>query len=178
MVLEDAVESLEQAIVGGEQQVARADAASLGDDRFVLVRRQIGHLERLELGSGGLDLVHPQVVELVPVLEVVAGAYFEELLPARQGRFVGDRVRSDVDVAVQDPYLGPERRRHGEESRVRLVERDDRRLEDEGVERVQRLWGVQCFVEPEPALLEGPSSLAEPDVGRVELLPPLAAGGD
>ena len=43
VVLEDAVEPLEQAVVGGEQRVARADPAALGHDRLVLELGELGH---------------------------------------------------------------------------------------------------------------------------------------
>ena len=63
MVLEDPVEPFEQAIVGGEQAVARADADGVGDDGCVLVLRQARHLERPELAGGGLTSP-PTLVEL------------------------------------------------------------------------------------------------------------------
>ena len=58
VVLADAVESLEQAVVGDEEHVAGAEAAALGDDRLVLVLGQLGNLERLELADLCLDLLH------------------------------------------------------------------------------------------------------------------------
>ena len=177
MVLEDAVEALEQAVVGGEKQVARADAASLGDDRLVLVLRQFRHLERLELARWRPRPSPPTARRSRPSARSSSRLVLSKS-SARRARAASSVTEfgADVDVAVQDPDLGAQRRRHGEEARAGLVERGDRPLEDDGVERVQRLGGVQRLLEPEPALLEGAASLAEADVGRVQLLPPLASG--
>ncbi len=112
----------------------------------------------------------------MPVLVVVAAAFLEELRPAGERRFVGDGGWTVVDVAVQDAELDAERGRDGEQACARLVERSHRPLEDQRTERVQRLWRVQRLLEPEAPLLEGTAGLAEPDVGCVQLLPPLAAG--
>ena len=49
VILEDTIEPLEEAVVGKEQLVARADAAALGDDGLVLELRKVRHLECFEL---------------------------------------------------------------------------------------------------------------------------------
>jgi hypothetical protein len=103
VVLQDAVEPCEQPVVGGEQQVGGSDPAPFGDDRFVLELRELRDLECDQLVGRRFDLLHPPVVELVPVLEVVAAPHLEQLRAARHGRLVRDRVRADVHVAVQDP---------------------------------------------------------------------------
>ena len=74
VVLPDAVDALEQPVIGDEQRVGGTDAAALGDDRLVLDLRQVGDLQRVELVDRLLDLRLPAPVELVPVLEVEARA--------------------------------------------------------------------------------------------------------
>ena len=58
----------------------------------------------------------PALVQLVPVLVVVAGPSREQLRPAFECRLVGDRVRTEVDVAVEEPALDAERGRDDEEA--------------------------------------------------------------
>ena len=70
-----------------------------------------GTRQRRDLGDQRLHLRPPAAVQLVPVLEVVAGAALEELGALGDLRRVGDRVAGDVDVAVDDPVVDPHRRR-------------------------------------------------------------------
>ena len=116
VVLEDAVDPLEEAVVRVQERVARSEPAAIGDDRLVL---DLGHLRDLEPGElrrGGLDLFQPALVQLVPVLVVVAGPPREQLRPAFECRLVGDRVRTEVDVAVQESALVAEGGREDEEA--------------------------------------------------------------
>ena len=110
------------------------------------------------------------------MLVVIARPPREQLRATGECRLVGDRVRADVDVAVEDPALDAERRRDDEEAGARLVEGHHGVLEHERVEGVEGLRGMQPVLEPEPALLECSPVLAEDDVVGVHLLPPRALG--
>ena len=62
MVLEDAVDSLEEAVVRVQECVARSEPVTVQDDRLVL---DFGHLRDLEPGElrrGRLDLLQPALV--------------------------------------------------------------------------------------------------------------------
>ena len=99
-----------------QERVARSEPAAIRDDRLVL---DLGHLRDLEPGElrrGGLDLLQPALVQLVPVLVVMAGPPREQLRPAFECRLVGDRVRTEVDVAVQESALVAEGGRDDEEA--------------------------------------------------------------
>ena len=154
VVLEDAIDALEQAVVRLKQRVARSEAARLEHDRLILELQQIGHDEPLELARSGLDLLDPALVQLVPVAVVVAAASREQLRPPGERRFVGHRVRGDVDVAVEDTGLDAERGRHHEQARAGLVEGENGVTPRQRVEREEGLGGVHPFLEPEAALLE------------------------
>src|SRR5262245_10837793 len=177
VILQDTVDPFEQRVVGTQELVARPQAAAAGDERLVFVLPELGYVECNQLGGGGLDPLLPVFVQLVPVLVVVAAPSGEELRPTRQGLLVGNRVRAVVDVAAEHAVLDPERR-HDEQARARLVDRDDPRVEHDRVERIDRLRRMQPFVEPEAALLEGAPLLAEKDVVGVHLLPAVAARRD
>ena len=126
VIVEHPIESLEQAIVGEKQQMARAEAATLEDDDLVLELAQVRHLEPSEVARGRFDLLHPALVELVPVCVVVAAAPLEQLAPLGKSRFVSDRVGTVVDVSAEDSVFGAERGRHGEHASARLVESSGR----------------------------------------------------
>ena len=116
MVLEDAVDSLEEAVVGVQERVARPEPVTVQDDRLVL---DFGHLRDLEPGElrrGCLDLLQPALVQLIPVLVVVAGPPREQLRPVFECRLVGDRVRTEIDVAVKNPALETQGTRFDEEA--------------------------------------------------------------
>ena len=178
VVLPHAVVSFEQAVPGDEQEVGRADRASLGDDGLVLERRQLRHDQGLELADRRLDLLHPALVQLVPVPVVVASPPREQLRAVGQRLRVVDRVRADVDVPVEDPVLGPERGRCDEEAGLRLVQGGNRVVEPHAIERAEGLRAVQRVPEPEASLVEGAALLAEQAVVRVHLLPALAGRWD
>ena len=107
MVLEDAVDPFEQAVVRLQERVARPQPTALGHDRLVFELTQLRDLELDELARCGLDLVQPTLVQLVPMLVVVAAPPREQLRSAGEGRIVGHQVRAQVDVAVEEPALGP-----------------------------------------------------------------------
>src|SRR4029077_18911924 len=79
VVLEDPVEPLEEAAVGGEQEVARAHATRFRHDCFVLILGKLRYGEQIELPYRLLDLLQPARVELIPVLVVVAPPPQEQL---------------------------------------------------------------------------------------------------
>ena len=161
-----------------KERVARSEPAAIRNDRLVL---DLGHLrdfEPGELSRRRFDLLEPTLVQLVPVLVVMAGPPWEQLRPAFECRLVGDRVRTEIDVAVQESALDAEGTRVDEEPCARLVHCDHGVLEHERVEGIEGLCGVQPVLEPEPALLEPPPSLAEDGVAGVHLLPPLAVRRD
>ena len=175
MVLEDPIHAFDQAVVRLKESVTRSEAPALGDDRLVLELRHFRDFELDQVARCGLHPFQPTLVEPVPVLEVVAAPAGVELCPASESRLVGDQVRTQIDVAVEEPALGTERGWDDEETGARLVEGDHGVLERDRVERVEGLRGVQPVLEPEPALLEPAAILAEEGVAGVHLLPPLAA---
>src|SRR3954465_2624175 len=79
VVLQDPVEPVEEAVVGDEQDVARAHAACFRDDRLVLVLGQLRDRQQLELAYRLLDLLEPARVKLIPVLVVIAASSQEKL---------------------------------------------------------------------------------------------------
>ena len=116
MVLEDAVDPLEEPVVRVQERVARSEPAAVRDDRLVLDLGRLRDLELDELRRGGLDLPEPALVQLVPVLVVVASPPREQLGPAFECRSVGDRVRTEVDVAVEESALVTDGGRDDEET--------------------------------------------------------------
>jgi hypothetical protein len=178
VVLHDAVETVEQAVVGPKEEVGGAEPAALRDDHLVLELGQVGHLELVELPEGFLHLLAPPLVELVPVRVVEATAAREQLGPSAQHVLVRDRIRAEVEVAVENAVFDAERRRNGEEPSVRLVQRGHAAVDPDGVERIERLGAVDAVVEPEPGLVEVAAVFAEGDVVGVHLLPPFAGSGN
>ena len=178
VVLPDAVDALEQPVVGDQQRVRRADPAALGDDRAVLDLGQVGHLERRDLADRVLHLRLPPAVEVVPVLEVEPGALAEQLRAAADLGLVGDAVGAHVHPAVQHAMIDPERGRNREDPRVRLAEAHVRRVGGDEVEREHRLGEVHPVAEPAARLLGLAPLLAEQRVVRIHRLPALAPVGD
>ena len=175
MPLEDAVESFDQACIGGDQGVARAPPAALGDDRFAFELGQIGHLQLFEFADFSLYRLHPTAVELVPVRVVVAGPSLERLSALGDHRLVLDRGRAQVDIAVDYPILGSKRRRHGEQASARLAQTDDEGINQQGIEWTDGLGPVHRVAEPEASLIEGAAIVADQRVVGIHLLPALAA---
>ena len=101
----------------------------------------------------------------------------EQLRPAFECRLVGDRVPTEIDVAVQESALDAEGTRFDEEPCASLVHCDHGVLEQERVEGIEGLCGVQPVLEPEPALLEAPPSLAEDGVAAYISSHPSQSGG-
>ena len=137
---------------------------------------QVGHLDRLDLAVQRLHLLAPAGVELVPVLEVVAGALLEEARALGDLVRVGDRVGGDVDVAVDHAVVDAHRRRHGEGAVLPAAERVVGVVDLDHVERRHREREVLRVPEPEPALVGLAAVLVEERLVRVHLLPALAAG--
>ena len=77
MVLPDPVDALEQPVVGDQQRVRRADPAPLRDHRDVLDLGEVWYRERRDLTDRLLHLGLPAAVQVLPVLEVEAGALAE-----------------------------------------------------------------------------------------------------
>ena len=146
-------------------QVAAADAA-VGVEHLVeggvavvaehlvrLVLGQLGDTQRRDLGDQRLHLRPPLAVQLVPVLEVVAGPPLEELGPLGDLRRVGDRVAGDVDVAVDDPVVDSHRGRDRENAVLPRADRLVGRVDAGHVERRHRHREVHRVPEPEPVLV-------------------------
>ena len=133
-------------------------------------------VHRLEAVDAVRGLVDPLVVDLVPVLEVVAGTLLEDRLALGDHRRVVDDVGAEVQVAVHDAVLDPEGGGEAPDPCRVLVERDEPALRHHQVERVQRLRVVHLVEEPELVLVAVPHVPAEEEVVGVHRLPPLRAG--
>jgi hypothetical protein len=98
MAVANAVEALEQAVVGDQERVARAHALSLGHDCVVLQVGENRHVERGQLPDRLPDSCCPLDEQLVPVLVVEPTPLGEQLGAAGEGRHVGDGVGTVVGV--------------------------------------------------------------------------------
>jgi hypothetical protein len=177
VVLPHALGHAQHARVGVEHLVeARVLVAE--DHRVGLVLGQRRHLGALELGEQRLHLGLPALVELVPVLEVVARALLEELRALGDLLRVGDRVDRDVDVAVDDAVVDAHRRRDREGAVLPGAERVVRAVDRGDVEGRHRHREVHRVPEPQAAgvglrarllkerKLVSPSVLSSSDVVR------------
>ena len=142
--------------IGVEDLDVRRVAVVLEDDLVGLVLRQAGHAKIRDLRDQRLHLQLPLPVQLVPVLEVVAGPPLEELGPLGDLGGVRHRVPGDVDVAVDDAVVdahGGRNREHtvlpGGDSHVRDVRADE-------VECGHRQREVHRVPEPEALLVPAP----------------------
>jgi hypothetical protein len=143
-----------------------------------LVRLVVGEVRDVEvrdLLDQRLHLLLEGLVELVPVLVVVARAPLEEGGTLGDLVRVGHRVPGDVDVAVDDPVVDSHRDRQRKEAVLPLAERLVGRVDAGHVERRHRHREVHRVPEPEPALVGLAPALGEQGVVRVHLLPALAA---
>ena len=135
--------------------------------------------ERLEAHRlQALDTVgrlrNPLVVDLVPVLEVVARSLEEDRLLGGDLLSVFDHVWAQVEVAVHDAVLDAERSRELPDPRGVLVQGDEPALRHHEVEGVERLGVVHLVEEPELLLVPLPHLVAEQQVFRVHGLPALS----
>jgi hypothetical protein len=138
-----------------------------------LVQRR--YLQRLELRDQRLHLRAPRRVQLVPVLEVEAGALLEVLGALPDRLRVCDGVARDVDVAVDAPVVDPHRRRDREDPVLPRAERLIRGVDADRVERRHRQREVHRVPEPEALLVRLAPLLVEQRVVRIQLLPALAS---
>ena len=174
MVLDHAVDALQQACVGDKQGVTRPVTPARGHDRLVLDVRKLGNFECSKLGDSVFDLADPAGVEVVPVPVVVAPALLEQLRSTGKDSGVRDDVGARIDIAAQHSKLRPERWWYGEKTRARLVQADEQSFDHERVERVDRLGPVHPLLEPEAAFVEAATVLVEQSVSGIHLLPSLA----
>ena len=167
---------LDELVVLDQHQLARADAATLGEHGHVLAVRKGLEVHGLELGDDALDLDHPVVVEPRPVGEVEAGALGELRDAGADLLGVGDRHGREVHVAVEVADVDAQRRRdHVVPGGVRR-EIGDRVVQHRGVPRRDDLRGVHAVHEPEHRVLELAAVLGEDRRVAVQLLPALRAG--
>ncbi|MBV6476250.1 MAG: hypothetical protein MOGDAGHF_01835 [Rhodocyclaceae bacterium] len=153
MVLPALDAEVDQVVVVLQQVVALRLADGVGDDGDVLHVGQARNLQLLEFADGGLHLHLPLLLEVVPVLVVVAGALHEVRHAAADLLGVLHRHRRDVDVAVDHAVVDAAHRRHHEDAVVVLRQGEEPGLVPDGVEGIQRLGIVQAVVEPEHVLL-------------------------
>ena len=175
MVVRHLLHVLDEAVVVREQVEARGQPAVRLDDRERLDLGQVVEVDGLEPLDAVLGLGDPLLVDRVPVVVVVAGALGEELRPLRDQVRIGDRVRADVEVAVDDPLVDAQGGRDHVHARPEHVQGDPPALGHDRVEGVDRLGVVHPLEEPELALLELAARLAEEVVVRVEPAPVLSA---
>ena len=134
-----------------------------------------GIAKRREVGDQRLHLLLPVRVQLVPVLEVVAGALLEELRALGDLGRIRDRVAGDVDVAVDDPVVDAHGGRNGEDAVLPVRDPHVGDVRADEVERGHRQREVHRVPEPEALLVLLAPALVEERVVRVHLLPALAA---
>ena len=177
VVLPVLVRQLDQSVVA-LQQLLGAVLALAGED--VLHRdhvRELGEGDGFHLVDGALDLDVPLLEELVPVLEVVAHALFEE----RHAR--GDLVRRHRDGRhVQVAEVHPEFDAVGvgdhQVPGVVLAQALDREFAADRLEGLEHGGPVLAVAEPELGVLLVLELVLEDQVIRVDLFPALGAGGD
>ena len=121
------------------------------------------------------DLGLPLLVQLRPVLVVVARATLEELHALGDLLRVGDRVAGDVDEAVDHPVVDAHRGRHGEHAVLPRADGLIGAVDALHVERGHRHREVHRVPEPEALLVLLAACLVENRVVRIHLLPALAA---
>ncbi len=161
--------------VGVEDLDVRRVAVVLEHDLVGLVLRQVGHAKIRDLRDQRLHLQLPLPVQLVPVLEVVAGPPLEELGPLGDLGGIRHRVPRDVDVAVDDAVVDAHGGRNGEDAVLPGGDAHVGDVRTDEVERGHRQREVHRVPEPEPLLVLLAPALVEERVVRVHLLPALAA---
>ncbi len=177
VVLPHQVAHPDRPAVGIEDLVERGVAIVAERHLVRLVLGKVRHLQGIEVGDQGFHLRPPLRVELVPVLEVVAGAFLEEPSALSDLRGIGHRIAGDVDVAVDAAVVDPHRRRHGEHAVLPRADCLIRRVDADHVEGRHRHREVHRVPEPEAVLVRLAPLLIEQRVVRVHLLPAFAAGG-
>ncbi len=153
--------------------VVLRDAVRFEHHLGVVKLRQGRHFDGADLRDELHDPLAPLAVELVPVLVVVACALLEDLEPALDLRWIGHRVGSDVDAAVDDAVIDPERGRKGEHARRERSHAGVGHFRRDDVERRHRFGEMHRIVKPEALIVLRP----EAGVIRIHRLPALGAGG-
>ncbi len=175
MVLPGEVSAAQQPAVGVEGLVVRRVPVVVEHDLVRLVLGEVRDAQVGDLRDQRFHLLLPLRVQLVPVLEVVAGTPLEELRALGDLGRIQDRVARDVDVAVDAPVVDAHGRRHGEDPVLPRADALVRRVDAGDVEGRHRQREVHRVPEPEALLVLLASALVEQGVVRIHLLPALAA---
>ncbi|CAH0326244.1 hypothetical protein SRABI128_05218 [Microbacterium sp. Bi128] len=139
--------------------------------------REPGEGNGFHFVDGALDLDVPLLEELVPILEVVANALFE------QGHAGGDLVfrhrdGRHVEVAQVDAELDAVGVGDHEVPCVVLAQALDRELAADGLEGLEHGGPMLAVAEPELGVLLLLELVLEDQIVRVDLFPALGPGGD
>jgi len=152
--------------------VILSDSLGLEDHGRIFEFRQVRHLDGIDFRDQSPQPLLPLAVQLRPVLVVVRRAFLKDLEAPLHFIGIGDRVRGDVDAAIDDAVLDPQRGRKGKHPRGIGTQSRVGHLRGDRIESRHWLGKVHRVVEPEALVVLRPETRKE----RVKFAPAFSTG--